>query len=153
MKKILFRKLLIDYLYFFLIALLGSSIVIWMFQAVNYLDIMIEDGRDYKIYIKYSLINFPKILSKLIPFVIFFSVFHITSKLENNNELIILWNFGVKKIQLINFIFKFSLLLMMIQIIFSSLIIPKSQDIARSFLRTSTVNFLKILLNPKGLMI
>jgi len=149
MKKILFRKLLIDYLYFFLIALLGSSIVIWMFQAVNYLDIMIEDGRDYKIYIKYSLINFPKILSKLIPFVIFFSVFHITSKLENNNELIILWNFGVKKIQLINFIFKFSLLLMMIQIIFSSLIIPKSQDIARSFLRTSTVNFFENFIKPQ----
>jgi lipopolysaccharide export system permease protein len=149
MKKILFRKLLIDYLYFFLIVLLGSSIVIWMFQAVNYLDIMIEDGRDYKIYIKYSLINFPKILSKLIPFVIFFSVFHITSKLENNNELIILWNFGVKKIQLINFIFKFSLLLMMIQIIFSSLIIPKSQDIARSFLRTSTVNFFGNFIKPQ----
>ena len=69
MKKILFRKLLIDYLSFFLIALLGSSIVVWVFQAVNYLDIMIEDGRDYTIYINYSLLNFPKILSKLFPFV------------------------------------------------------------------------------------
>ena len=65
MKKILFRKLLIDYLSFFLITLLGSSIVVWVFQAVNYLDIMIEDGRDYTIYINYSLLNFPKILSKL----------------------------------------------------------------------------------------
>ena len=149
MKKILFRKLLIDYLSFFLIALLGSSVVVWVFQAVNYLDIMIEDGRDYAIYINYSLLNFPKIFSKLLPFVLFFSIFHITSKLENNNELIILWNFGVTKIQLINFIFKFSLVLMMVQIIFSSLIIPKSQDMARSFLRTSTVNFFGNFIKPQ----
>ena len=149
MKKILFRKLLIDYLSFFLIALLGSSIVVWVFQAVNYLDIMIEDGRDYTIYINYSLLNFPKILSKLFPFVLFFSIFHITSKLENNNELIILWNFGVTKIELINFIFRFSLILMIIQITLSSLIIPKSQDLARSFLRTSTVNFFGNFIKPQ----
>jgi len=149
MKKILFRKLLIDYLSFFLIALLGSSIVVWVFQAVNFLDIMIEDGRDYTIYINYSLLNFPKILSKLLPFVLFFSIFHITSKFENNNELIILWNFGVTKIELINFIFKFSLILMVVQIVFLSLIIPKSQDMARSFLRTSTVNFFGNFIKPQ----
>ena len=149
MKKMLFRKLLVDYLSFFLIALLSSSIVVWVFQAVNYLDIMIEDGRDYTIYINYSLLNFPKILSKLFPFVLFFSIFHITLKFESNNELIILWNFGVTKIELINFIFRFSLILMMIQIIFSSLIIPKSQDMARSFLRTSTVNFFGNFIKPQ----
>ena len=149
MKKMLFRKLLVDYLSFFLIALLASSIVVWVFQAVNYLDIMIEDGRDYTIYINYSLLNFPKILSKLFPFVLFFSIFHITLKFESNNELIILWNFGVTKIELINFIFRFSLILMMIQIIFSSLIIPKSQDRARSFLRTSTVNFFGNFIKPQ----
>ena len=149
MKKILFRKLLIDYLSFFLITLLGSSIVVWVFQAVNYLDIMIEDGRDYTIYINYSLLNFPKILSKLFPFVLFFSIFHITSKFENNNELIILWNFGVTKIELINFIFRFSLILMIVQITLASLIIPKSQDLARSFLRTSTVNFFGNFIKPQ----
>ena len=149
MKKILFRKLLIDYLSFFLIALLGSSIVVWVFQAVNYLDIMIEDGRDYTIYINYSLLNFPKILSRLFPFVLFFSIYHITSKFEYNNELLILWNFGVNKIELINFIFRFSLILMIVQLIFSSLIIPKSQDIARSFLRASTVNFFGNFIKPQ----
>jgi lipopolysaccharide export system permease protein len=149
MKKILFRKLLIDYLSFFLIALLGSSIVVWVFQAVNYLDIMIEDGRDYTIYIKYSLLNYPKILSKLFPFVLFFSIFHITSKFENNNELIIFWNFGVTKIELLNFIFKVSLILMIVQITLSSLIIPKSQDLARSFLRSSTVNFFGSFIKPQ----
>ena len=149
MKKMLFRKLLLDYMKFFLIALLSSSLVVWVFQAVNYLDIMIEDGRDYKVYINYSLLNFPKILSKLFPFVLFFSLFYVTTKYENNNELIIFWNFGVTKIGLINFIFRFSILLMFVQIILTSLIIPKSQDLARSFLRSSTVNFFGNFIKPQ----
>ena len=76
MKKIIFRKILFDCLRFFLISLLGIASIIWVFQAVNFLDIMIEDGRNYNIYLSYSLLNFPKILSKVIPFCIFLA-FHI----------------------------------------------------------------------------
>ena len=149
MKKILFRKLLLDYMSFFLIALFSSSIIIWVFQAVNFLDIMIEDGRDYMVYINYSLLNFPKILSKLFPFVIFFSLFYVTLRYENNNELMIFWSFGINKIQIINFIFKVSIFLMLLQIFLTSLIVPKSQDMARSFLRSSTVNFFGNFIKPK----
>ncbi len=149
MKKLLFRKLLLNYMSFFLIALISSSIVIWVFQAVNYLDIMIEDGRDYLIYINYSLLNFPKIFSKLFPFVLFFSLFYVTIKYELNNELLIFWNFGINKIEIINFILKFSIFLLFIQLILTSFIIPKSQDLARSFLRTSTVNFFGNFIKPQ----
>ena len=149
MKKILYRKLLLDYMSFFVIALLSSSTIIWVFQAVNFLDIMIEDGRDYIVYINYSLLNFPKILSKLYPFVLFFSLFYVLTKYELNNELIIFWNFGVNKFQFINFILKVSIFLFFIQIIFTSLIVPKSQDFARSFLRESNVNFLGNFIKPK----
>ena len=61
MKKLLFRKLLLDYLKFFIISLLSVGIIIWVFQAVNFLDIMIEDGRDYYVYFKYSLLSFQKL--------------------------------------------------------------------------------------------
>ena len=149
MKKLLFRKLLLSYMSFFLIALFSSSIVIWVFQAVNFLDIMIEDGRDYLIYINYSLLNFPKILSKLFPFIIFFSFFYVTIKYELNNELLIFWNFGVNKIEIVNFIFKFSIFLLLTQLTLTSLIIPKSQDLARSFLRSSTVNFFGNFIKPQ----
>ena len=110
MKKILFRKLLLDYMSFFFIALTSASIIIWVFQAVNFLDIMIEDGRDYIVYINYSLLNFPKIFTRLLPFVLFFSIYYVTVKYENNNELIIYWNFGVNKFQIITFIFKISII-------------------------------------------
>ncbi len=149
MKKILFRKLLSDYLTFVLLALISTGVVIWVFQSVNYLDIMIEDGRDYLVYLKYSSLNFPKILSKIFPFILFFSIYYVTIKYELNNELLILWNFGVHKIEIINFIFKISIFLMIAQIIFTSLIVPKSQDIARSFLRSSTVNFYGNFIKPQ----
>ena len=141
MKKILFRKLLFDYLSFFFISLICTSFVIWVFQAVNFLDIIIEDGRDYLVYIKYSLLNFPKIISKIFPFILFFSIFYVTIRYEMKNELIIFWNFGVHKLEIINFILKYSLILMVFQIVLSVFIVPKSQDLARSFIRSSEVNF------------
>ena len=149
MKKILFRKLLYDYIVFLFTALLSTTIVIWVFQAVNYLDIMIEDGRDYLVYINFSLLNFPKILSKIFPFILFFSIFYVTIKYELNNELMIFWNFGIHKIQIINFIFKVSILLTIIQIILTSMVVPKSQDMARSFLRSSSVNFFDNFIKPQ----
>ena len=149
MKKILFRKLLIDYLSFFFIAVMSTSIVIWVFQAVNFLDIMIEDGRDYLVYVNFSLLNFPKIVSKVFPFALFFSLFYVTSKSELNNELIIFWNFGVHKIEIINFIFKISIILLLLQIILTTSLVPKSQDSARSFLRSSKVNFFDNFIKPQ----
>ncbi len=134
---------------FFLIALVASTIIIWVFQAVNFLDIMIEDGRDYLIYIKYSLLNYPKIFSKLFPFVLFFSIFYVTIKYELSNELIIFWNFGINKFELISIVLKFSILLMLIQIFLTSIIVPKSQDLARSYIRDSKVNFFESFIKPK----
>ena len=149
MKKLLYRKLLKDYINFFLIALVSSSLIIWVFQAVNFLDIMVEDGREYSVYINYSLLNFPKIISRLLPFVLFFSIYYILSKYEQKNELIIFWNFGENKIKFVNFILSVSLFLFLIQICFTSLIVPTSQDKARSFLRNSNVNFLGSFIKPK----
>ena len=149
MKKLIYRKLLKDYMSFFLIALFSSSLIIWVFQAVNFLDIMIEDGREYSVYINYSLLNFPKIISRLFPFVLFFSIFYVLSKYELNNELMIFWNFGENKVSFVNFILFFSLFMFLTQILFTSLIVPTSQDKARSFLRDSEVNFLGNFVKPK----
>ena len=149
MKKILFRKLLSDCLSFFFITLFSASIIIWVFQAVNFLDIRIEDGRDYLVYINYSLLNFPKIVSRVLPFVFFFSFFYVITKYELNNELMIFWNFGVNKFEFINFFFKFSILLAIFQTILVAAIVPKAQDTARSFLRSSSVNILENFIKEK----
>ena len=149
MKKILFRKLLFDCLVFFAITLFSSSIIIWVFQAVNFLDIIVEDGRNYLVYLNFSLLNFPKVVSKLVPFVLFFSFLYVIGKYELKNELIIFWNFGINKIELVNFFVKFSFFIMLFQIFLTAAIVPKSQDVARSFLRTSSINYLENFIKPK----
>lgn len=149
MKKILFKKILSDCLVFFVIALLFAALVIWIFQAVNHLDIMIEDGRDHLTYIKFTLLIFPKVIAKLLPFIFFLSFIYIITKYEIENELIIFWNFGVSKYSLINFFFKFSILLVFFQIFLTSFIVPMSQDKARSYLRNSSVNFIDNLIKPR----
>ena len=149
MKKILFRKLLFDCLIFFLITLFSTGIIIWVFQAVNFLDIIVEDGRNYLVYLNFSLLNFPKVISKLVPFVLFLSFLYVIGKYELKNELIIFWNFGINKIELINFFIKFSFLVMLFQIFLTALIVPKSQDLARSFLRSSSINYLENFIKPR----
>ena len=149
MKNIIFKKLLTDCLIFFTIALFSSSLVIWILQAVNFLDIIIEDGRNYDIYLKFSLLNFPRIISKLIPFVFFFSFFFVLTKYELSNEMIIFWNFGISKIKVIEVFLIFSLTIMIFQIFLSSLLVPLSQDKARSFLRNSEANVFESFIKPK----
>jgi lipopolysaccharide export system permease protein len=149
MKKIIFRKLLIDCLTFFFLALFGISTIIWVFQAVNFLDIMIEDGRNYNVYFNYTLLNFPKIISRILPFALFFSFSYTLIKYEANNELIIFWNHGVSKLSIVNFFFWISILIMLIQILMLSIVVPKSQELARSKLITSEIDYLEGLIKPK----
>ena len=149
MNKLIFKKILFDYLNFLFIATLSTSLIIWVFQSVNFLDIIIEDGRSYLTYINYSLLNIPKIISKILPFVLFFSFFYILNKYENNNELLIFWNFGINKIRLVYFFFYFSLIVVLLQIILSSLIVPNSLQYSRSIIAKSNVNLFDGFIKPK----
>ena len=149
MNKLILKKILLDYLIFFSIAILATSIIIWVFQSVNFLDIMIEDGRGYMTYLTYSILNFPKIISRILPFILFFSFFYILNKYENNNELLIFWNFGVNKIQLVYFFFYCSLILMIIQIFLTSIIVPNTLQYSRHLLKDSNINLFEGFIKPK----
>ena len=149
MKKILFRKFLYDCLVFFMIALISTSVIIWVFQAVNYLDLVIDDGRDYLIYLNYTFLNFPKILSKILPFAFFFSFSYVIAKYELNNELLIYWNFGINKITFVNYFLFFSFFLLFIQIILTAIIVPSTQSAARGLLRDSDYNFINNFIKIK----
>jgi len=149
MKKIIYRKLLQDCLIFFFLALFGISTIIWVFQAVNFLDIIIEDGRNYNVYLDYTFLNFPKIISRILPFALFFSFSYTFIKYETNNELIIFWNHGVSKINVVNFFFWISILIMLVQILLLSIVVPKTQELARSKLRTSNIDYFEGLIKQK----
>ncbi len=153
MKKIIFRKISNDCLKFFILTILSISLIIWVLQAVNFLDFVVEDGHGFTVYLNYTLLNFPKILSRLFPFTVFFSITYILLKYENNNELVIFWNIGIHKIEFINFFLKFSIIFLIMNLILNSFIVPNAQSKARSFLKSSDLDFFESILKPKTFIV
>ena len=149
MKKIIFRKISYDCFKFFLLCILSIATIIWVLQAVNFLDFVVEDGHGFLVYLNYTMLNFPKTLSRIFPFAVFFSFAYILLKYENNNELVIFWNFGVDKKHFVNFFINVSLIFLLAHLVLNALIVPLSQDKARTFLRTSDLNFFESILKPK----
>ena len=149
MKKIVYKKISKDCVNFFLLVIFTISIIIWVLQAVNYLDFVIEDGHGFLVYFKYTLLSFPKIISRIFPFAIILAFSYILLKYEIKNELVIFWNFGIKKINFINFFIKFSLWFVLVSLLLNAVITPFTQDKARSFIRSSNFACFQSILKPK----
>ena len=149
MKKIIFRKLSKDCSKFFLLTILTISLIIWVLQAVNYLDFVTEDGHGFFVYFNYTLLSFPKIFSRSFPFAVFIAFVYILLKYENKNELLIFWNFGIGKIIFVKFFLKFSLLFILLNLILNTVVTPFTQNKARDFIRSSDLNFFQSIVKPK----
>ena len=146
MKKLLFRKFYQDISAFFIASLLMVGLIVWTIQAVNYFDFVTEDGHGLKIYFYYSLLNFPKIIERILPFIFFISVFYTILNYEFKNEIFIFWINGVNKINFLNKMLLFSFFIMLCQIILGSYISPLSKLEARNYLKSSNIDFFTSLL-------
>ena len=149
MKKLIYRSFLKDILTFFVLSTLSLSLVVWVIQSVNYLDLVSEDGHSLKVYFLYTLFTLPKIISKILMFSFFISIFYILLKYEENNEILVYWIHGIKKIDFINNILKLSLIVLIIQLLLNLFIVPKSLDTARSYLRSSNIDYFPSLIKSK----
>ena len=149
MRKKIFYKLLLDCISFFLISVLSASLIIWIVQAVNFLDIIIDDGRNISTYLKYTLSNLPKIIAKITPFIILLTLIYIFSKYEKKNELIIFWNFGINKLEVVKFFFYISIIVTILQILIVSIIVPYTQDYSRKIIKNSSINFIDSFIKTK----
>ena len=149
MKKLIFKKFAKDVFQFFLLVSISFSLIVWVIQAVNYLDIVTEDGHGLKVYFLYTLLGLPKIFSKILPFIYFISLFYIILKYENENELIIFWTIGIKKIEFVNVLLKFSIFYLILQLLFTTYIVPTTLDKARSYIRGSNVDLFSSIIQEK----
>ena len=146
MEKILFRKLILDISLRALIVTFTIGLIVWIIQAANYLDFVIDDGHNFTIYFYYNLFNFPKIIHRILPFVFGISLFFELIKYERNNELLIFWTNGITKKRFILNLINFSIIVMFLQIFIGSVISPSSQLKAREFLKNSNMDFLPNLI-------
>ena len=149
MKKIIYKYFFNEFVTYFTIILFALASVVWTIQAVNYLDLIIEDGHAFTIYFFYSFLTLSKVLTKLIPFCFLLAAMLTIIKLERDNELIILWTSGLNKIHIVNLIFRISLLVMLLQLLLTSIINPTLLNLSRTLLKNSQLQFIPSLLKEK----
>ena len=149
MENIIFKNFLKEISFFFILSSVSIALIIWIIQAVNYLDFVSEDGHNFKVYFLYTVLLLPKIFSRILPFMFFISIFYIILKYEEKNQLLIFWSNGINKKQFSNVIFKFSIIFFLIQIFLTALVVPGTQNKARSYIRNSNIDFFPSLIKPR----
>ena len=80
MNKLIFRKLSLDIISFFFLSSIAITSIVWVIQGVNLLDIVSEQGHGLKVYFFYTILNLPKIFSKLLIFTYFLTLFVVLSR-------------------------------------------------------------------------
>ena len=149
MKKKIFKKLYSEIIVFFIITLFTLSAIIWILQAVNFLDIVSEDGHSIATYFKYSGLSVAKIINETFLLSFFLALFYILVLYEENNQLLIYWTNSISKTIFLNKLIFFSLLLVFISVFLSFFIVPFTQDKARSYIRSSNLDFFPSLIKPR----
>tara|TARA_B100001057_G_scaffold299590_1_gene299715 strand:- start:522 stop:1673 length:1152 start_codon:yes stop_codon:yes gene_type:complete len=149
MKKLIFKKIIKDISVFFLISIISVATIVWIIQAVNFLDLISEDGHSLKVYFLYTLFSLPKIISKILPFIFMISLFYVIIKYEINNELIIYWINGITKLNFVNILVKISFVFFLTQIFLTSIVVPYTLDKGRSYFRTSNVDLFASIVKEK----
>ena len=149
MKNTIYKYFFFEFIRNFTIILFALTAVIWTIQAVNFLDLVTDDGHAFAVYLVYSFLIITKMLTKLIPFSFLIATILTISKLEKENELIILWTSGLNKIHVVNLIFRISLIVMLVQIFMSNIVTPETLNKSRKLLKHSELQFVPSLLKQK----
>ena len=144
MKKTIYKYIFYEFTRYFTITLFALAAIIWSVQAVNFLDLVTEDGHAFSVYFSYSFLTLSKVLTKLIPFSFLISITLTILKLEKDNELIILWTSGLNKILVVNHLVYISLIIVFIQLILTSAINPTLLNLSRTLLKNSKLEFVML---------
>ncbi len=119
----------------FITILFTFTAIAWTVRAVNFLDLMIEDGYTANVYFQYSILNIFTIISRFVPLSFLLSIIISITKFERQQELLILWTTGTNKIKVSNIFFLIGLTVALLQIILGLIINPLTLNKSRSLLR------------------
>ena len=136
----IYQNFIVEIIRTLLIILLVLSLVALTVRAVNFLDLIVENGYNVSTYFKYSFLNIFGLAPKFIPLSFLIALLIFILRHKNDSEFVILWTSGVKKIQLVNIIFLTSLLVSVFYLIFSTYITPLALNKSRQMLSNSDFN-------------
>tara|TARA_X000001036_G_scaffold59812_1_gene49707 strand:- start:949 stop:2076 length:1128 start_codon:yes stop_codon:yes gene_type:complete len=123
----------------FITILLSLTVIAWTVRAVNFLDLIVENGYSILTYFEYSLLNLFGIIPKFIPLSFLLAITLFIIKQIQENELVILWTSGVKKIQIVNLFLFISILITLFHLIFSVIITPYALNKSRYLLTNNNL--------------
>ena len=149
MKNRIYKYIFYEFIGYFLVVLFAFTAIIWTIQAINFLDLVTDDGHAFRIYLFYSSLIITKILTKLIPFSFLIALMLTILKLEKDNELLLLWTSGLNKIRIVNLFFRISLLVMAAELIMGIIVTPEILKTSRALLKNSELQFVPSLLKEK----
>jgi lipopolysaccharide export system permease protein len=124
----------------FLVILFGLSVIAWTVRAVNFLDLIVENGYSIMTYFQYSFLNLFGIMTKFIPLSFLLSLMIFIIKQLRENEFVILWTSGVKKLKIVNLFFIVSMFIFIFYICFSTFITPFALNKSRILLSKDGYN-------------
>ena len=130
------KYILKDIIKNFLTILLTFTAIAWTVRAVNFLDLIIEDGFNPYIYFKYSILNLSAILTRFTPLSFLIGLLLTIIKLEKQQEFLILWTSGLNKIKIANTFILISILITLIQILMTFYLNPFLLSKSRILLKT-----------------
>ena len=134
----------------FFTILFAFSVIAWTVRSVNFLDLIVDDGHSLITYLYFSFLNITNVITKFIPLAFLFALNFSLIKFERQNELVILWMSGIKKIKLVNLLFVFSIFILLLQLLFSVFITPYTLNKSRALVRDSTVSSFDILIKTNN---
>ena len=118
----------------FITILLTFAAIAWVVKAVNFLDLMVEDGYSSGIYFKYSILNITSIISRFVPLAFLLSLTISIIKFERQQELLILWTTGLNKIKIVNTFLLIGFFITFFQLVLSLFINPLLLNKSRTLL-------------------
>jgi lipopolysaccharide export LptBFGC system permease protein LptF len=136
----IFYNYLIEIFKTFLLILFGLSLIALTIRAVNFLDLIVENGYPTSIYFSDSFLNLFGLFPKFIPLSFLIAIFLFIYRHIENSEFLILWTSGLKKINLVNLFFNSSLIVLSFYLIFSIYITPLMLNKSRQLLANDKYN-------------
>jgi len=135
LKNKIYKYLSNEILKNFITILLTFTAIAWAARAVNFLDLMVEDGYTSSIYFKYSVLNISTIITRFIPLAFLLALCVSIVKFERQQELLILWTSGLNKIKIVNIFLLIAFFITFVQLVLSLFVNPFLLNKSRSLLR------------------
>jgi len=121
----------------FITILLTFTAIAWVVRAVNFLDLMVEDGYSASIYINYSLLNISTIMTRFVPLAFLLSLIFSIIKFEKQQEFLILWTSGIVKTKIVNVFLLVALVVASFQLVLGVFVNPYLLDKSRFMLKNN----------------